>query len=246
MDDSATHPWWNSHLSSETNIYCISILSAIVTSFAGIGGLSTWGENGSVLMLGLGIINMVELLRNLILIWRFNRASNDTLETLVQNRDDKSSILITLVMFWVGVTIIILCGIDFKEGYQEIDAPSLISVSLPATIFFAFLGHIKMKYAPILKSSALTLDGLSSWLFALFSWLMLLSTLVIINNPAAWWLDPIIALILAFTCIFISIDVLYINVIQRGHPCLSFSYWSSDAIRHDRHFSFPTQDIFVV
>jgi len=98
-----------------------------------------------------------------------------------------------------------------------------------------------MKYAPILKSSALALDGLSSWLFSMFLFVMLLSTLIIQQNPAAWWLDPLIAIILALTCIIISADVLYVTGYSNGVPCCTLSYWSSDQNyyekRRDNQFS---------
>lgn len=83
------HPWWNSRMSSETNVYCLALFTATVTTFVGIAGVASWELTGSSLMLGFGMINIVELMRNLILMWRFSRPTGDSVEKIL-TRDDKS------------------------------------------------------------------------------------------------------------------------------------------------------------
>ena len=142
------------------------------------------------------------------------------------------------------------------EGFQLIiflslqtnSAPYLLIVSVPSTLFFGILGYVKLRYARLLKSSALALDGLSSGLFSMFSFCMLLSTLLTNRNPALWWLDPFIALILALTCIAISTDVLYEAVVALGIPCFRCSYWSSDDYYNERkgEFQYSSIELFEI
>ena len=80
--------WCNMKMPAESIIYFIAVFSAMITIFVGIAGVSSWNETGSSLMLGLGMINIVELFRNIIVMWRFFRLTDDSIEIL--KRDDRS------------------------------------------------------------------------------------------------------------------------------------------------------------
>ena len=84
------HPLcWKRLKSPETNIYCITMSSTMITMLVGMGGILSWNQFGSSLMLGLGLLNSVEFIRNVILLWRFSRFNADTPETIIA-RDEKS------------------------------------------------------------------------------------------------------------------------------------------------------------
>lgn len=201
------HSWWKNP--TVAHLYCLYVASTAVTIIVGFFGLGSWASTGSSLMLGLGLINMVELVRNIIIVWRFSSPKDDTVEQKLA-RDDKSSVYITSIMLGAGAMIIISAIVDFRLGHLiMMDVTYLLSLSGPACIFFWWLGYTKVHFSPLFDSSALMLDGMSSMLFAAFFFLLFVSTLLIRNNPGAWWLDPAVALVLGITTSAISIDVLY-------------------------------------
>lgn len=130
-------------------------------------------------------------------------------------------------MLIAGICMIAFCILDYTMGMEKVDFHIIFYISIPSYVFFALLGTLKLRYAKLLTSSALLLDGTSSMITSLFSLFLTFTTLIIIVEPSAWWLDPTIGLILGLLYIMISLDVLYMNVVRLGIPCFSFTFWSS-------------------
>merc|ERR1740124_602186 len=155
----------NSNSADSSRVYHICLLTSMVTTFVGVSGLASWEATGSALMLGLGMINLVEMGRSVAMLWRFSSPRGETMADIM-GRDERTSLIVTASMLVTGIAVFIVSLVDFTIGQEPVNVPYMLSIAVPSTLFFAFLGKFKISYAPRLKSNALMVDGLSSWIFA--------------------------------------------------------------------------------
>lgn len=209
-------------------VYNVCLLSSFVTTFVGVSGVASWEATGSALMLGLGMINLVETARSLLLLWRFSAPvgsdrREDEEDAAV--RDERAGRVVAAAALLTGAAALVVSLVDFDVGREPVNVPYLMSVAAPSTVLFAFLGRFKTSYAPRIRSDALMLDGLSSWLLAAFSATLAVNTLIIDAAPGAWWLDPAASSVLSIATVATSADVLRTDARMAGLSLCSAEFW---------------------
>ena len=146
---------------------------------------------GSVALVGFGLDSAIEGFASAIIIWRFtgHRVFSDTAETRAQK-------LVAVQFFLLAPYV----GVESLRALIAGDRPdtSVVGIALAATslIVMPCLGIAKQRLAVRLGSPATTGEGRQNMLCAYLSAALLVGLLG--NTVAgAWWLDPLVGLLIA-------------------------------------------------
>lgn len=146
---------------------------------------------GSIALIGFGIDSAIEGFASAIIVWRFtgHRVFNDAAETRAQK--------LVAVQFFLLAPYVGFESVRALVGGERPDASWLgIALSASSLIIMPYLGIAKQRLADQLGSAATKGEGRQNMLCAYLAGALLIGLL---GNAllGAWWLDPVVGLVIA-------------------------------------------------
>jgi divalent metal cation (Fe/Co/Zn/Cd) transporter len=164
-------------------------------SVEGAAGLAAGIAAGSIALTGWALSSVVEGLASVIVIWRFT--GSRTLSETAERRAQKS----VAISFWLLAPYVAVEAINKLVSGQRAGT-SLLGIALTALslLFMPLLGVAKHRLGTRLDSGATTGEGTQNLLCAYLA-AAVLAGLAANGLFGWWWLDPLIALLVAAAAI---------------------------------------------
>ncbi|MFK4295948.1 divalent metal cation (Fe/Co/Zn/Cd) transporter [Arthrobacter sp. GAS37] len=169
----------------------LSWFSLIWMVLEGALGLVAGGTAGSVSLIGWALSSAVEGLASIIVIWRFT--GSRTLSETAEGRAQKA----VAVSFWLLAPYIgIQSLIDLATGHRAENSVLGIVLTAASLVIMPVIGVAKQRLGARLNSGATAGEGTQNLLCAATAAAVLIG---LAGNAlfGAWWLDPVIGLIIA-------------------------------------------------
>jgi divalent metal cation (Fe/Co/Zn/Cd) transporter len=167
-------------------------VSLVWMSAEGALGLFAGLTAGSIALVGWAAGSAVEGLAAAAIIWRFRRTAlhTDGVERRAQQ--------LVALSFWLLAPAIAVEAVRHLSVHEQ-PSTTVVGVVLTAVAVLGMpiLGRAKHRLADQLGSSATAGEGNQNYLCALQAAAVLLTLVATAANPAAWWLDPVVALLLS-------------------------------------------------
>jgi divalent metal cation (Fe/Co/Zn/Cd) transporter len=163
-------------------------LEGLIAVVAGIAA-------GSIALIGFGIDSAIEGFASVIIVWRFTGA-----RTLSEAAEGKAQKLVAIQFFILAPYV----GVEAVRGLINGDRPeeSIVGIALAAgsVIVMPLLGRAKQRVGSRIGSSATASEGKQNLLCAYLAGALLVGLL---GNAlfGAWWLDPVVALFIAYVAV---------------------------------------------
>ncbi|MDQ0240122.1 cation transporter [Arthrobacter bambusae] len=154
-------------------------------------GLLAGGTAGSVSLIGWALSSAVEGLASIIVIWRFT--GSRTMSETAEGRAQKAvAISFWLLAPYIGIQSII----DLATGHRAGNSVLGIVLTAASLVIMPVLGVAKQRLGARLDSGATAGEGTQNLLCAATAAAVLIG---LAGNAlfAAWWLDPVIGLVIA-------------------------------------------------
>ncbi|MDQ6754036.1 MAG: cation transporter [Actinomycetota bacterium] len=169
----------------------LSWFSLVWMVLEGALGLVAGGAAGSVSLIGWALSSAVEGLASIIVIWRFT--GSRTLSETAEGRAQKA----VAISFWLlAPYVAVQSVIDLATGHRAENSLLGIVLTAASLIIMPVLGLAKHRLGARLNSGATAGEGTQNLLCAATAAAVLIG---LAGNAlfGAWWLDPIIGLIVA-------------------------------------------------
>lgn len=163
-------------------------LEGIVAIVAGIAA-------GSIALIGFGIDSAIEGFASVVIVWRFTGA-----RVLSQAAERKAQKLVAIQFFILAPYV----AIEATRSLVNADRPdeSLVGIALAASsvVVMPWLGRAKQRIGARIGSSATASEGKQNLLCAYLAGALLVG---LTGNAllGAWWLDPLVALFIAYVAV---------------------------------------------
>ena len=150
---------------------------------------------GSIALIGFGIDSAIEGFASVVIVWRFTGW-----RTLSEDAEDRAQKLVAIQFFilapYVGIEAVraLINGSHAEE--------SIVGIALAASsvIVMPWLGRAKQRIGSRIGSSATASEGKQNMLCAYLAGALLVG---LVGNAlfGAWWLDPLVALFIAYVAV---------------------------------------------
>ena len=150
---------------------------------------------GSIALIGFGIDSAIEGFASVVIVWRFT-----SWRTLSEAAEDRAQKLVAIQFFilapYVGIEAVraLINGSHAEE--------SIVGIALAASsvIVMPWLGRAKQRIGSRIGSSATASEGKQNMLCAYLAGALLIG---LVGNAlfGAWWLDPMVALFIAYVAV---------------------------------------------
>lgn len=207
--------------------YLLSWFSVVVTMICFIVGVVLYMRTGSSLCLVFGVENSVDFISSVIVLWRFFVPDDltEAVEKKLQQREERASVAISIIMGVLGVGILAASVDDFITGAGEAEHQQLIlGISFLSIIISGTMALFKFNYSVHLGSESLYKDGICSTIGAILGGALFFNTLIQRANPKLWWIDPVVSLICGIVALFLCAQALYMAV-NDGHSIFKLNWW---------------------
>jgi divalent metal cation (Fe/Co/Zn/Cd) transporter len=174
----------------------LSWASLAFMSIEGIVGVVAGIVAGSIALIGFGIDSAIEGFASVVIVWRFTGA-----RTLSHAAEDRAQKLVAIQFFilapYVGVE-----SIRALVNGSHADV-SMVGIALAITslIVMPWLGRAKQRIGSQIGSSATASEGKQNLLCAYLAAALLVG---LVGNAlfGAWWLDPVVGLLIAGLAVY--------------------------------------------
>ena len=109
---------------------------------------------------------------------------------------------------------------------KDVDLRLLFIISFVSILVFGTLTIIKFNYANALDSQSLYKDGICSLIGTCLSASLLLTTAIIERAPNAWYIDPIVSIVIGVSATVYGFRVI-IRLLNDGVPLFHKDFWVS-------------------
>lgn len=216
--------WW--HKPEAQDAFWLSWISLVCTTIAAIGGLVGFSKTESTLILAFGLENVVDFISSAVVLWRFYcpHGGNEAKMAELEKREERASLAISIVIGILGLFVFSVGIADMLERDKDTDLSLLFIISFISIIVFGSFTIIKFKYANDLDSPSLHKDGVCSLIGTCLSASLLFTTAIVDSAPGAWYIDPIVSLIIGVSATVYGFRVV-IKMMQDGVPIFNPGWW---------------------
>jgi divalent metal cation (Fe/Co/Zn/Cd) transporter len=174
------------------------LLSWASLAYMGIEGLVAVVAGivaGSIALIGFGVDSAIEGFASVVIVWRFTGS-----RTLSHRAEQRAQKLVAIQFFILAPYV----GIEAVRSLVNADRPdeSIVGIALAATslVVMPALGRAKQRIGRRIGSSATASEGKQNLLCAYLAAALLIGLL---GNAlfGAWWLDPVVALLIAYVAV---------------------------------------------
>jgi len=193
---------------------------------AAIGGVVGFSKTESTLILAFGLENFVDFTSSAVVLWRFYcpHGCDEAKLAKLQKREERASVAISIVIGILGLFVFSVGVADMLKRDKDSDLSLLFTISFVSIIVFGTLTIIKFKYANDLDSASLYKDGICSLIGTCLSASLLLTTAIIERAPKAWYIDPIVSLIIGVSATVYGFRGV-LKMISEGIPIHRIDWW---------------------
>jgi divalent metal cation (Fe/Co/Zn/Cd) transporter len=150
---------------------------------------------GSIALIGFGIDSAIEGFASVIIVWRFT--GSRTLSEAAEQRAQK----LVAVQFFILAPYVGVESVRALIGGEHADV-SVVGIALAASslVIMPMLGRAKQRIGSRIGSSATASEGKQNLLCAYLAGAVLIG---LVGNAllGAWWLDPLVGLLIAFVAV---------------------------------------------
>jgi divalent metal cation (Fe/Co/Zn/Cd) transporter len=163
-------------------------LEGLVAVVAGIAA-------GSIALIGFGIDSAIEGFASVVIVWRFTGS-----RTLSHRAEERAQKLVAIQFFLLAPYV----TVEAIRSLVNVDRPdeSIVGIALAASslVLMPLLGRAKQRIGRRIGSSATASEGKQNLLCAYLAAALLVGLL---GNAlfGAWWLDPVVALLIAYVAV---------------------------------------------
>ena len=146
---------------------------------------------GSIALVGFGIDSAIEGFASVVIVWRFTGS-----RTLSHKAEDRAQKLVAVQFFILAPYVSIEAARSLVEGSRPDESVVGIALAASSLIVMPLLGKAKQRIGARIRSSATASEGKQNLLCAYLAAALLIGLL---GNAlfGAWWLDPIVGLLIA-------------------------------------------------
>mmetsp|Transcript_1551 Transcript_1551/g.2347 ORF Transcript_1551/g.2347 Transcript_1551/m.2347 type:complete len:273 (-) Transcript_1551:97-915(-) len=216
--------WW--HMPEAKDAFYLSWVSLVCTIIAAVGGLVGYSKTESTLILTFGLENFVDFISSAVVLWRFYcpHGTDEAQLAILQKREERASVAISIVIGLLGIFVFVIGITDMLKEDVDTDLSLLFAISFVSILVFGTLSIVKFKYSNDLNSPSLYKDGICSLIGTCLSASLLLTTAIIEHAPGAWYIDPVVSLIIGITSIVYGFRVVF-HMVGQGVPIFHPDWW---------------------
>ena len=150
---------------------------------------------GSIALIGFGLDSVIEGFASVIIVWRFTGS-----RTLSHQAEDRAQKLVAVQFFILAPYVTFESVRALIEGSRPDESVVGIALAASSLIVMPLLGRAKQRIGSRIGSSATASEGKQNLLCAYLAAALLIGLL---GNAlvGAWWLDPIVALFIAYVAV---------------------------------------------
>jgi divalent metal cation (Fe/Co/Zn/Cd) transporter len=150
---------------------------------------------GSIALVGFGIDSVIEGFASVIIVWRFTGS-----RTLSHAAEDRAQKLVAVQFFILAPYVAFEALRTLITGERPDESLLGIVLAASSLVVMPLLGHAKQRIGSQIRSSATASEGTQNLLCAYLAAALLVGLL---GNAlfGAWWLDPVVALLIAVVAV---------------------------------------------
>ncbi len=150
---------------------------------------------GSIALIGFGIDSAIEGFASVVIVWRFTGW-----RTLSEAAEDRAQKLVAIQFFILAPYVSVEAIRALVNGSHAEESIVGIALAASSVIVMPWLGRAKQRIGSRIGSSATASEGTQNMLCAYLAGALLVGLL---GNAlfGAWWLDPVVALYIAFVAV---------------------------------------------
>jgi divalent metal cation (Fe/Co/Zn/Cd) transporter len=150
---------------------------------------------GSIALIGFGIDSAIEGFASVIIVWRFTGS-----RTFSDAAEQKAQKLVALAFFLLAPYVAVEAIRSLVNGSHAEESVVGIALAASSLVVMPYLGRAKQRIGSRIGSSATASEGKQNLLCAYLAGALLVGLL---GNAllGAWWLDPVVALVIAYVAI---------------------------------------------
>jgi divalent metal cation (Fe/Co/Zn/Cd) transporter len=173
----------------------LSWASLAYMGFEGLVAVVAGVVAGSIALIGFGIDSAIEGFASVVIVWRFTGS-----RVLSHKAEERAQKLVAIQFFILAPYV----GVEAIRSLINADRPdeSIVGIALAAIslVLMPLLGRAKQRIGRRIGSSATASEGKQNLLCAYLAAALLIGLL---GNAlfGAWWLDPIVALLIAYVAV---------------------------------------------
>jgi divalent metal cation (Fe/Co/Zn/Cd) transporter len=150
---------------------------------------------GSIALIGFGIDSAIEGFASVVIVWRFTGW-----RTLSEHAENRAQKLVAIQFFILAPYVGIESVRALIEGHHPDESVVGIALAASSLIVMPVLGRAKQRIGSRIGSSATASEGKQN-LFCAYLAAALLMGLLGNSLFGAWWLDPLVGLLIAFVAV---------------------------------------------
>jgi divalent metal cation (Fe/Co/Zn/Cd) transporter len=157
----------------------------------GAVGIAAGVAAGSVALIGFGLDSAIEGFASVIVIWRFTGS-----RTMSETAERRAQRLVAISFFLLAPYVAFEATRDLVTGSHPDTSWVGIALAIVSLIAMPILGRAKQRIGMRLESAATAGEGTQNMLCAYLAGAVLIG---LVGNAAfdAWWLDPVVAFVIA-------------------------------------------------
>ena len=150
---------------------------------------------GSIALIGFGIDSVIEGFASVVIVWRFTGA-----RTLSEHAERRAQRLVAIQFFILAPYVAVEAVRSLVAGDRPDESLVGIALALSSIVVMPLLGRAKQRLGSKMGSSATASEGKQNLLCAYLAGALLVGLL---GNAllSAWWLDPLVALFIAYVAV---------------------------------------------
>jgi divalent metal cation (Fe/Co/Zn/Cd) transporter len=150
---------------------------------------------GSIALIGFGIDSAIEGFASVVIVWRFTGA-----RTLSHRAEERAQKLVAVQFFILAPYVAVEAVRTLVNGTHPDESIVGIGLAAASLVVMPLLGRAKQRIGSRIGSSATASEGKQNLLCAYLAGALLIGLL---GNAVlgAWWLDPIVALLIAYVAV---------------------------------------------
>jgi divalent metal cation (Fe/Co/Zn/Cd) transporter len=162
---------------------------------------------GSIALIGFGIDSAIEGFASVVIVWRFTGS-----RTLSHKAEERAQKLVAAQFFILAPYVAIEAVRALVNGSHPDESVVGIALAASSLLVMPLLGRAKQRVADRIGSSATASEGKQNLLCAYLAAALLVGLL---GNAlvGAWWLDPLVALLIAYVAVREGVEA------WRGDAC---------------------------
>jgi divalent metal cation (Fe/Co/Zn/Cd) transporter len=150
---------------------------------------------GSIALIGFGLDSAIEGFASVVIVWRFTGW-----RTLSHTAEDRAQKLVAIQFFILAPYVAVESVRTLANGHHAEESIVGIALAASSLIVMPWLGRAKQRIGSAMGSSATASEGKQNLLCAYLAAAVLVG---LVGNAlfGAWWLDPLVGLLIAYMAV---------------------------------------------